>query len=986
MPASGNVTGDAYIVESDGDLWSWDGSQWLSIGQIVGPQGIQGEQGLQGLQGIQGEQGPQGIQGLQGEQGIQGPQGEQGPQGPAGADGADGVGIAQTLSLVGDQLSISDGNTVTLPAGPTDVNELSDASGLFWTTDQNSDLNTTGNPTFNTITLTNGAVIKDNASDSISFGGGAGATSQGAGAVAIGEGSGYNTQGNQAIAVGRGSGNYQQGVGAVGIGFCAGATDQGDYSVAIGFKAARGNMDNDGTPNQPANSIMINASSTPLNGDQAGLYINPVREDTGNTAKSVYYNATTKELTYADPTGGSSAITAYAFAVGNDDGNVITSTNGTTWTSPVDSGISVVSIATDGTTIVVADGIGNLGYTSFSSPGTAVAISTSLSITNLLYANNYFVAAGYYTGTPETCGWGYSTDGINWTWKTITDAGLLSALANSGSDNSRFSDVDYNGVGWAFSVQATSVDGGVYITDLSSNPTTDNQFSTGVNYENNGLYTAWSGSSWYVFNNSFSAVNTSTDPRTGTWNANDPLTSLSNAIGYTVGSFSDTAAGGDGVIATGTIDGHVVYTTDNGDTWEFVTIHPFDFTVTNIDNGTGALTYTQIPTEAGNGFIKNNGEKIVITGSSVAGYNGTYYVGAGNILYDDQILTTPSNFSALDAFTGTATARASHGVFIDAMDYVNGYFYIGNDYEEVYRAASSDLTTWTLVNSEVDVDLYTFWNDLAGHTRTIIGSYNQLTDTPDLSVYQLSANAFSGDYNDLTNKPTIPTVNDASITIAAGTGLSGGGLFTTNQSGPSTITLNSTITQYTNTDARSAISVTDTGGDGSLTYDSGTGVITYTGPSATEVRAHFSAGTGVTITDGVIAIGQPVGTTNDVTFGNITGTVDGFKLGYRNIPQVLFTASTTLAASDSGKHYYSTSATPLTLTIPTEAAVAFVIGDAVNIVNLGSAAITLAPDAGVTMYMAGNPTPGSRTIAGYGAGTIQKVAANTWFLVGVGIA
>jgi hypothetical protein len=46
---------------------------------------------------------------------------------------------------------------------------------------------------------------------------------------------------------------------------------------------------------------------------------------------------------------------------------------------------------------------------------------------------------------------------------------------------------------------------------------------------------------------------------------------------------------------------------------------------------------------------------------------------------------------------------------------------------------------------------------------------------------------------------------------------------------------------YTDTRARQSISVTDSGGDGSLSYDNTTGVITYTGPSASEVRAHFSA-------------------------------------------------------------------------------------------------------------------------------------------------
>ena len=67
------------------------------------------------------------------------------------------------------------------------------------------------------------------------------------------------------------------------------------------------------------------------------------------------------------------------------------------------------------------------------------------------------------------------------------------------------------------------------------------------------------------------------------------------------------------------------------------------------------------------------------------------------------------------------------------------------------------------------------------------------------------------------------------------------------------------------------ISVTDAGGDGSLAYNNSTGVLTYTGPSAAEVRAHFSGGTGVTYTSGTgsIAIGQAVGTTDSVTFGGL---------------------------------------------------------------------------------------------------------------------
>jgi hypothetical protein len=63
---------------------------------------------------------------------------------------------------------------------------------------------------------------------------------------------------------------------------------------------------------------------------------------------------------------------------------------------------------------------------------------------------------------------------------------------------------------------------------------------------------------------------------------------------------------------------------------------------------------------------------------------------------------------------------------------------------------------------------------------------------------------------------------------------------------------------FTDARARQAISVTDAGGDGSLAYDNSTGVITYTGPSAAEVRAHFSAGEMISISSGEIAVDAAV--------------------------------------------------------------------------------------------------------------------------------
>ena len=56
----------------------------------------------------------------------------------------------------------------------------------------------------------------------------------------------------------------------------------------------------------------------------------------------------------------------------------------------------------------------------------------------------------------------------------------------------------------------------------------------------------------------------------------------------------------------------------------------------------------------------------------------------------------------------------------------------------------------------------------------------------------------------------------------------------------SNVTISNVATLSNANIVREQLSVVDTGGDGSLTYANSTGVFTYTGPSATEVRSHFS--------------------------------------------------------------------------------------------------------------------------------------------------
>jgi len=63
----------------------------------------------------------------------------------------------------------------------------------------------------------------------------------------------------------------------------------------------------------------------------------------------------------------------------------------------------------------------------------------------------------------------------------------------------------------------------------------------------------------------------------------------------------------------------------------------------------------------------------------------------------------------------------------------------------------------------------------------------------------------------------------------------------------------------TGTQVKALFSATDAGGDGSFSYSDG--VFTYTGPSAAQVRAHFTGGSGLTLTDGTFAVGAGSGIT-----------------------------------------------------------------------------------------------------------------------------
>jgi hypothetical protein len=109
-----------------------------------------------------------------------------------------------------------------------------------------------------------------------------------------------------------------------------------------------------------------------------------------------------------------------------------------------------------------------------------------------------------------------------------------------------------------------------------------------------------------------------------------------------------------------------------------------------------------------------------------------------------------------------------------------------------------------------------------------------------------------------------------------------------------------------------------------------------------------------------------------------------FSVGYLNIPQNAQSSNYTLVLADGGKHVYSTNSGAQSITIPTNASVAFPTGTAFTIVNNGTTSISINA-AAVTLYQAGTTNTGNRTLDLKGMATLLKVATDTWFISGSGV-
>jgi hypothetical protein len=124
-----------------------------------------------------------------------------------------------------------------------------------------------------------------------------------------------------------------------------------------------------------------------------------------------------------------------------------------------------------------------------------------------------------------------------------------------------------------------------------------------------------------------------------------------------------------------------------------------------------------------------------------------------------------------------------------------------------------------------------------------------------------------------------------------------------------------------------------------------------------------------------------LGTPTSGTLSNCT--VDGTnKVGYINAPQ---STNTTLALTDQGKHVYFTGGSTATLSVPTNASVAFPTGTTILVVNNNSGNLTIQnATSGVTFQLANGAT-GNRTVATKGMATLLYVGSDTWYVSGAGV-
>ncbi len=352
-----------------------------------------------------------------------------------------------------------------------------------------------------------------------------------------------------------------------------------------------------------------------------------------------------------------------------------------------------------------------------------------------------------------------------------------------------------------------------------------------------------------------------------------------------------------------------------------------DSTVLSYSSSTGVFTFTKQGTDktvegatnlyhttararaalsAGSNINYNSATGVISTDAAVHSVNGA----TGVVILDtDNITEGSSNLYFTNGRAAAAISLTSNDQNMLAYNSGTGAFTFVKPSTD---GISEGLQNWYFTDARVRAAMSVSGDLTYNGTTGIVGF--ALTDHDTDDITEGAGNLY---FTDARARSAISLTTDYNNILAYNTGT---GVLTFVTPDTDSIDEGAGNLYFTDARARNSVSMTDVSGDGSLSYDSATGVFTYTGPSAAEARAHLSAGigisynsatgvisatigsfdtddiaegstnlyytdarvrnalsggTGVTfnVTSGAISIGQAVGTTDNVTFNDVV--VDG---------------------------------------------------------------------------------------------------------------